>query len=99
MNARDAFEEKSVKNKIILISVKEDESSVIIIIKDNAGGIPKEILPRIFESFFTTKGSKGSGFGLYLVKMIVHDSMGGQINVSSDSEGTAFEISIPKNNR
>jgi signal transduction histidine kinase len=58
------------------------------------GGIPVEVLPRIFFPFFTTKGSKGSGLGLAMTKKFVED-MGGRIEVQTkDGVGTTFKITL-----
>ncbi len=63
-------------------------------VADNAGGIPAEILPRIFTPFFTTKGAKGSGLGLAMTKKFVED-MGGRIEIQTqEGEGTTFTITI-----
>lgn len=64
---------------------------VAIKIKDNGPGIPKDILPHIFEPYFTTKGSEGNGLGLASVFGIVqnHD---GIINVDSSQHGTTFTL-------
>lgn len=71
-----------------------DEENLRITVTDNAGGIPADVLPRIFAPFFTTKGSKGSGLGLAMTKKFIED-MGGLIEASSvEGEGTTFEITI-----
>jgi signal transduction histidine kinase len=70
------------------------ERRLAIEVEDNAGGIPAEILPRIFTPFFTTKGAKGSGLGLAMTKKFVED-MGAKIEVESqEGLGTKFIISI-----
>jgi signal transduction histidine kinase len=69
---------------------------VDILIRDNGAGIPAEILPKIFDPFFSTKDvGKGSGLGLYIVYEIIeeHD---GCIAVSSEpGKGTTFLIRLP----
>jgi signal transduction histidine kinase len=98
LNSRDAFEEKKILNGKIEINVSEDdaENLVRILIKDNAGGIPEDILPKIFDPFFSTKGIKGTGFGLYLVRLILDESLKGKISVYNNIAGVTFEIEIPK---
>jgi len=89
----------------ISTSLEKDPATGIqnikLVFSDNATGIPKEVLPRIFEKGFTTKGDKGTGLGLYIIKEIVK-SYGGTIEVESRHiseypmvHGTAFTIRLP----
>ena len=57
--------------------------------------IPKEIIDNIFKEGFTTKGDKGDGMGLAIVKEIV-ENFSGTVAVTSDEKRTSFEIVIPK---
>ncbi len=61
---------------------------------DNGIGIKEEILPRIFEPYFTTKEQgKGTGVGLYMTKMIIEQNMNGTITASNrQGGGSIFEI-------
>lgn len=78
-NARDIILEKNSDIKNIVIESKKVDSKVIIKIKDFAGGIPEEIIGKIFEPYFTTKpDDKGTGIGLDMSKVIV-DKVGGRI--------------------
>lgn len=80
--------------KITLRSRLNDDSSLFIEVEDNAGGIPAEVLPRIFFPFFTTKGSQGNGLGLAMTKKFVED-LGGRIDVRTrEGVGTIFTIII-----
>jgi two-component system, NtrC family, sensor kinase len=63
-------------------------------VEDDAGGIPDEVLPRIFVPFFSTKGSKGSGLGLAMTRKFIED-MGGTIEVNTKpGSGTRFVMHI-----
>jgi PAS domain S-box-containing protein len=70
-----------------------DNAHARLVFRDNAGGIPPEVLPRIFIPFVTTK-SQGTGLGLALVHRIVTDH-GGSISVANDGPGAAFTLSFP----
>ena len=71
-NSIDAFENKNISKKFIFIDIHEKNDKVVLIIKDNAGGIEKEIISRIFEPYFTTKHkSQGTGIGLYMSLEII----------------------------
>jgi len=77
------------------ISVAAEKESVQIKIKDNGAGIKASELPHIFERFYSSDKSSGSGIGLAVVKKLV-DAHGGTINVESEDEkGTIFTIELP----
>jgi len=95
-NARDAFEEKGIKNGKISIRVYHEKDELIITVQDNAGGIPKKIVKNIFEPYFTTKHkTKGTGLGLYMTKNMI-DRVHGTIEVFSIlNQKTTFVIKLP----
>ena len=73
----------------------ERNGSVEIVVRDNGRGIPQELLPRIFQPFFTTKGPDGTGLGLSLTRRIV-EQHGGGISVSSiPGKATEFTVYLP----
>lgn len=103
-NAKDSLNEKNVDNKLIFISSYLENDKAVIKIKDNAGGIPANVLPRIYEPYFTTKQqSQGTGLGLYMTYNLIVDGMNGTIesnNVSYkyeeiDYTGAQFTITLP----
>ncbi len=64
-------------------------------VEDDGPGIPAEAKARLFEAFFTTKGSRGTGLGLALVRKVVEEHHG-RVEVKSEpGQGAAFRISIP----
>ncbi len=96
-NAKDVLIEKKVENPWIKIYTEETNSSIIIYIEDNGGGVKVEPKNKIFEPYFTTKkDSDGTGIGLYMSKIIVDKNMNGKLRVRNTLEGTKFGISIPK---
>src|SRR5258708_38911883 len=75
---------------------QEQDSSVFISVKDTGPGIAARDVGRIFEPYFTTKGHKGTGMGLYLSQQIVK-AHGGSIEVrSEEGKGTEFIVRLPK---
>jgi len=92
-NSRDAFEEIELEEKYINITIDMKNDIPIIIIEDNAGGIPHAISDKIFNPYFTTKEQgKGTGIGLYMSKDIMEKSFGGNLIYSAIEGGSRFEI-------
>jgi len=93
-NARDAIAERDGKAKITL-RVFSDAESVHITSEDTGGGIPEDVLPRIFEPFYTTKEmGKGTGLGLSVGYGIIRD-MSGTIAAENIDDGARFTITLP----
>jgi len=88
-NAKDALILQKVQAPSIEISIDTNLLSV----RDNAGGIEKENLDKIFNPYFSTK-KDSDGIGLYISKMIIEQEMGGVLDVKSDNEGTIFTIKV-----
>ncbi len=78
----------------IVIDIQIDESFVIVSVKDNGKGIPKEMRDKLFRPNFTTKTS-GMGLGLAMVKNIVESSGGAITCVTEIGKGTTFLIRLP----
>ncbi len=98
-NSKDAFKQKKIKNKRIDIKIsKDDKNNAILSFNDNAKGIEEKIIDKIFDPYFTTKhSSAGTGLGLYMSRMIIKKSMGGDIFVANLKDGVTFSIIIPMN--
>ncbi|MCB1179552.1 MAG: HAMP domain-containing histidine kinase, partial [Leptospiraceae bacterium] len=95
-NSIFAFNKNENDKKFISISVnKIDSDNIEISFTDNAGGIEKEIQPKIFEPYFTTKGpTSGTGMGLYISKLIIENSFKGTIEAFNEDEGAKFILRI-----
>jgi len=97
-NAVDAFEISESQIKTIRITAKEQEGRLILECCDSAGGIPTEVINRIFEPYFSTKNEKnGTGLGLYISKMIIEKHLKGSIHVVNQEKGACFTIELPLN--
>jgi len=92
-NARDALLEKQVQGPSITIVIRQEDGRSVLTVSDNAGGIPQQILPQIFEPYVTTKGpSQGTGIGLYMAKTMIERNMGGTLTARNTAEGAEFRI-------
>ena len=98
-NAADACRINQVQDpKITLTTMPLEGRSVLIRIEDNGGGVSKGIAKKIFDPYFTTKHEfKGTGLGLYILKMIVEKSMQGSTRIFNGDLGLVCEIIIPVN--
>ncbi|WP_281559886.1 hybrid sensor histidine kinase/response regulator [Thalassomonas sp. RHCl1] len=89
-----AFEEKTAGEVTIKACTRADKLHLSV--ADNGRGIGDENLEHIFDKYFTSKADEGgSGLGLFIVKKIVTESLGGEINCQSSPAGTCFEVIIP----
>ena len=91
-NTKEAIVGKGINGKVH-IHAKKGTDTITISIRDNGGGIPEEILPKVFDPYFTTK-NKGTGIGLYMSKMIM-DNMGGDIVIRNVGGGAEVLITLP----
>ena len=93
-NARDAILDSSTSGVVTLRQIRE-EGVVTITIDDTGGGIPSEVLPHIFEPFYTTKAvGKGTGLGGSISYGIIQD-MQGTIWAENIGEGARISIRLP----
>jgi signal transduction histidine kinase len=94
-NARDAFEDSKQDKKFVKISCKKENDTIFVEVEDNVeGGMPKNVQDKIFNPYFTTKGVKGTGLGLYMSKQIIEDKFNGKIYFKITKKGTKFIIEI-----
>ncbi|MDU0460222.1 MAG: response regulator [Geobacteraceae bacterium] len=78
----------------LTIDISEENRRVTVRIGDSGGGIPQDILPNIFEPFFSTK-TCGTGMGLPVAQRIAHIYEGSMVVESTSSAGTVFRLDFP----
>ncbi|MDO8452940.1 MAG: response regulator [Sulfurimonas sp.] len=93
-NAKDIINEKKIPNAKIVIKCYDTEKSTVINICDNGGGIPKNIMDRVGEPYFTTKKANGTGLGIYMSKTIVTEHLDGELKWENKEEGVCFTITL-----
>ena len=96
-NAKDALIYNQIENPWIKLSLESNETTVLITIEDNAGGVPENIIPHIFEPYFTTKHqSQGTGLGLYMSYKIIVENLKGKLYAKNSLFGAKFFIELNK---
>ena len=97
-NAEDILLERDIKNKHITISYRKVDRRHELSFSDNAGGIPKDIIDKIFDPYFSTKHQKnGTGLGLYMSRVIISEHCRGSLSAHNEEDGAVFVISLPDN--
>jgi len=87
-NSRDAVVGNKIEKPQVIVDLLHRDDKIEIRVKDNGGGIDDDIMDRIFEPYFTTKfKSDGTGVGLYMSKMIIKDSIGGELVLENYEDG------------
>jgi len=95
-NAKDVILQRKIEDGTITIALIKTNKNFKITIEDNAKGIEKDVLPKIFDPYFTTKHQfHGTGLGLYMSKIIVEKHLFGQLEVENTKKGAKFTITIP----
>ena len=103
-NAKDATISNNKDNKRVHIEATIEDDNCVVYIQDNAGGIPEDVIEKIFDPYFTTKHqSQGTGLGLYMTHQIITDTLKGTITASNEVftyenkkyHGAIFTIILP----
>lgn len=95
-NAKDAFEERDIRPRRVVIRVLDKGDRVCLEVEDNAGGIPEEILPNIFKANVTSKAEgKGTGIGLYMSHQIAQ-KYHATLEVFNRHGGACFIVTFDK---
>ena len=81
--------------QVVLKTIREDERIIRFDVVDNGAGMSSEVKEKLFTSFFSTKGHRGTGLGLMVTRKLVEEQ-GGKISVTSEpTVGTTFTIRLP----
>jgi len=95
VNAKDALLERKIASPRVTVRLFREGGGAVLTIADNAGGIPEEIMDKIFDPYFTTKGpDKGTGIGLFMSKTIIEKNMSGTLSVRNTEQGAEFRIEV-----
>jgi signal transduction histidine kinase len=95
-NAKDVLIENKIDEPWIKLDLFNKANKIIITIEDNGGGISNDVLPHIFEPYFTTKHqSQGTGLGLHMSYRIISESLNGKIWAENTEQGAIFLIELP----
>jgi len=93
-NSRDAIIESGATSGRISMVITVEDGMGVVTVRDTGGGIPADILDKIFEPYFSTK-KMGTGIGLYMSKMIIERNMSGRISARIIEGGTEFIVCTP----
>jgi len=95
-NAKDVLIDNKIDNPWIRIELIKVNDKAYISIEDNGGGIPEDIIFKVFDQHFTTKEkTHGTGIGLYMSKEIITQSLKGELYVKNTFNGAKFTIELP----
>jgi len=96
VNAKEALLLRQPATPTVKIVSSQKGESALVTVTDNGGGIPPELMDKIFDPYFTTKFmSQGTGVGLYMSKMIIEKHMGGRISAANNAGGAEVTIELP----
>lgn len=94
-NARDVLVERRVADPCIWIRIGQENGRSVVAIRDNGGGMSGDVLPKVFDPYFTTKEpGKGTGIGLYMSKAIIEQNMGGRLLARNVEGGAEFRVEV-----
>lgn len=93
-NSQEAFEDKKIQHPTIISKTWDEGDFIHYTICDNAGGIDKENIERVFEPYFTTKSYNGRGLGLTIVKNIIEQMHKGTLSLKNHNDGICVHITL-----
>ena len=93
----NGFQAMEKEGGVLDISTYTEEKNICIRVADTGPGIPKDVMPHLFEPFYTTKeGGRGTGLGLAIVQQVLEDHHGTIRVTSTVGEGACFIVSLPE---
>ncbi|MCB9689242.1 MAG: response regulator [Alphaproteobacteria bacterium] len=94
-NAVQAFDERDPRTNRIAVTLRQDGGNAVLTVADNGRGVPAELLPRVFEPFFTTRSpGRGVGLGLSIARHVVA-AAGGTLELTSGEGQTVATLTLP----
>lgn len=93
-NINDVIKIRKPKKPFICISLKDEKNSIILAIRDNAGGIKIDPIDNIFKPFTSKKKNSSTGIGLYMSKLIIQNQFKGSIEAENIENGAKFIIKL-----
>ena len=96
-NSVDAIFINKIGQGKISLNVERIDNTISISVRDNGGGVNPEMTDNLFKPYFTTKGDKGTGMGLFLARIIIEKHFGGKIFARNYRNGLEVSIAIPVN--
>ncbi len=98
-NAIDAcrfdMSEDKVRHTITLRLKRDRSGNTVFEIEDDGAGIPEDVRDKMFEEFFSTKGTEGTGIGLLVVQKVAEEHSGKVTFTTETGKGTTFVVTIP----
>jgi signal transduction histidine kinase len=93
-NAKDAIAARGEAGGKVTLRLGVVGPEAVLSVRDDGGGIPAELLEKVFEPYFSTKKS-GAGIGLYMARMIVERSLKGRIEARNVDGGAELTVLVP----
>jgi len=87
---------------VLTLTILDEPNSIALCVEDTGEGIPQDALPHVFDAFFTTRKTIGTGIGLFIAKQFV-EGHGGRIKIESSTDaeahGTKVTVNLPLENQ
>jgi signal transduction histidine kinase len=98
-NAIDAcrfdLDEAKASHTIGLRCLTDPSGTTVFEVEDNGAGMPEDVAEKVFEDFFSTKGTEGTGVGLLVVKKVAEEHGGDVTFDTTLGQGTQFRVTLP----